>query len=429
MFYKSLLLYNIVMIKKIYAVLEFGDYELRLAIGEFYNTKLNILKLITKPIKAFNGFEIVNEEEIIKNLQTIIREANEDLGTTIESVILVLPSYRFKKRSLMIDLETSRGIVSYEDVKKAIESAAMTPIDEDRELINIVCNRFIVNGISNYSLPLKERAKEISIDIDLLLADKKLSHDYVAIVEKAGLKILDICLDTYAVCKETGLFTKTTNQNVILLKIEKSYTSFAFITRSKIMNIEIMNHGLNDLVVSLRKKYDLSYSQLLRLVKYQFRQNLNNESDNAIYAYQKDSQKKIIEEKQFNDDLNEAFNSLITRIHTTCEPLLELANTSILVCGEGCIISDLDNILYKKLGLETKIQIPDTLGVKEASLSSLVGAFYAYYDNDKYLQKSDVSIDLIQFNKVINKEKEDKEAKTFTDRIKDIFNSKKEENK
>ena len=77
--------------KQIYGALEFTDREIKLVVGEFYNTRFNIIRVEKEPCKGIEDFEIKDREAVKKSVTNIIRRANELIGASIERVILIIP--------------------------------------------------------------------------------------------------------------------------------------------------------------------------------------------------------------------------------------------------------------------------------------------------------------------------------------------------
>ena len=53
------------------------------------------------------------------------------------------------------------------------------------------------------------------MNVDLLYADKEVVYAYARCIEKAGLEILDVCLDSYAMANEAAVFEQTVDKYVI----------------------------------------------------------------------------------------------------------------------------------------------------------------------------------------------------------------------
>ena len=78
--------------KRIYAVLDIGSTTLKLLVAELMSTNINILFTKKLASHAIEGGLIKNEEVLVDEIRSIIKEADAELNTTITSVALVLPS-------------------------------------------------------------------------------------------------------------------------------------------------------------------------------------------------------------------------------------------------------------------------------------------------------------------------------------------------
>ena len=57
------------MIKQIYATLQLAEKEVRLLVGEYYNTRFNVIKLSRVPCNGIERFEIIDEEAVKKAIK------------------------------------------------------------------------------------------------------------------------------------------------------------------------------------------------------------------------------------------------------------------------------------------------------------------------------------------------------------------------
>ena len=104
-----------------------------------------------------------------------MHQAQEALGYRIERVLLALPSVnvqRHNRRVHVIPQESSKRI-RLSDVQKALNEAVSYKPDEQVELVNVGCIKYIVNGITSRKIPIDEVCDILLMDVDLLYADKK----------------------------------------------------------------------------------------------------------------------------------------------------------------------------------------------------------------------------------------------------------------
>ncbi|MBR2553198.1 MAG: cell division protein FtsA, partial [Erysipelotrichaceae bacterium] len=205
--------------KQIYASLEFSENEIRLLVGEYFNIRFNVIKLERVPCEGLTNCRITDHDKVKEALQRVLENTSKMLGAKVEQVILLIPSINMKRYPLKVTLPTKHGYLSKEDIAYALSQTMKTPVDDDVTIINASIIRYIVNGISYRRLPEKEVCDEFAVDIDLLCADKKIAFEYAMLLDECELKIMDVCLDSYAIGKEAALFERTLNRNLILLNI------------------------------------------------------------------------------------------------------------------------------------------------------------------------------------------------------------------
>ena len=83
--------------KQIFAALEVADHEVRLVVGEFFNTRFNIIKVERVPCFGLSFNAVTNPTEVTQAIRTAADNARKMSGADIQKVIVSMPSYRFKK--------------------------------------------------------------------------------------------------------------------------------------------------------------------------------------------------------------------------------------------------------------------------------------------------------------------------------------------
>ncbi|MBQ0036523.1 MAG: hypothetical protein KBT35_06365 [Firmicutes bacterium] len=403
-------------VKKIYVSLEMSDNEIKLLVGEYFNTRFNIIKTLKSKTMAFNGFKIADKELLVQDLKKVISEASSKLGAKIEKVILVLPSYNFKRFALRSTVVPSTGILKKEDVARAVANTLRSNVDYDVMMVNTVINKYTINGLATRRLPENETCSEALIDLDLLCCDKEMAYEYVDALESAGIKVLDICLNTYAVCKEASLIEESLKKNVILLDIGMQETFLTLLSKGKHLSTEVIFEGLNQMVDNVKNSYNIPYSDVVRMVKYAV--NFNKEyQDNIIYSNNQTS----ITLKDVNDAVKDILANFVDKLLTMCKPIIDQGDTQIVIAGEGQGMKALVDSIKMNSGTEVKDYYPDTIGIRDSSFTDLFGSFVVYKEKEILNNTSISCIDLFEYDDVIDHKKIDVEGESITTKIKNLF--------
>ena len=90
-------------IKQVYVALQLYENEIDILIGEYYNTRFNIIRADKYTSNAISDFSINNRDELIKDIRKAIQTSAEKIGTAIEKLLLVIPAYNFKRFPLILE--------------------------------------------------------------------------------------------------------------------------------------------------------------------------------------------------------------------------------------------------------------------------------------------------------------------------------------
>ena len=133
--------------RKIIASLDIGSSSIKLIVGEFIKQSLNVLCVSEVPSKGIRKGLIANKEELIPVLKETFHKAEEMLGIPINEVILGIPAY-FTESIISEGVSTitnEDGVVTYQDLIRAMHSASYNRLAENTELISIIPTRYKVD--------------------------------------------------------------------------------------------------------------------------------------------------------------------------------------------------------------------------------------------------------------------------------------------
>lgn len=412
--------------KQIFTALEIADHEVRLIVGEFFNTRFNIIKVERVPCSGMSYNEVVDENAVVEAIRKAAANAAKQLGAQIRKVILAIPSYRMKKYSFKatVKIEGIDQTVTIQDVRNAIKQAEAMDIGRNFALIQTVCVKYTVNGITTRRIPLGEHCSEMTVDVDLLCADRTLSFGLVNCVEKSGLSIMDIFPDVYAVGKEAALFEQAVDRQIIILKLERTATTLGLLRKGKLMSSVILPYGTAAMVQNVEAQYGLPTGKGAELLKYSARLDQEVCSTNPIHLWRENGATKTINEQEFVDCTREDIEMWLNAVEKTCVPILKAGETTVIITGEGGETVGLNDLVQKRLNTETRCYIPDTLGGRNAGLTAALGLFYSYQDKLPITGYIDDSLDMEAFVKAVSyrdKKEDGNKEDTLTNKLKTLF--------
>ena len=82
--------------KKIYASIDIGSYEIKFVVGEYFNHKFYVLASHSCPSKGIKKGLVIDPNLVIESIRDGIKEIKKKLGIEIKKVIVNVPDYNIK---------------------------------------------------------------------------------------------------------------------------------------------------------------------------------------------------------------------------------------------------------------------------------------------------------------------------------------------
>lgn len=407
-------------LKQVYASIFIDENELQVVVAEYYNTRFNIIRVDKAKMEGIINFKINDYDRVVEIIKNTIDYSSSKIGATIRKVILVLPPFGFKRFPLRVSVVPNGGILTKKDIAKAVTSSLKSKVDGNSIIVNSSINKYTINGISTFRMPDKEICDELIVDIDLLCGDKELSIDYINAVSDAGLEILDITLNNYAIAKESVLIEESLKQNIILLDIGYSYTYLTLLSKGKLMTSEIIYDGLSNIVNHVHDSLGLPKDNASRLIKYNVDYN-SPYPDDAVFAWGDDKDNHSITIKELSDTVKEPLNKFLDKILTMCKPIIESGLTSFIVVGEGAKMNTLIDELHIQGHTFVKSYYPEAIGARDSSLCAVYGALYVYRDKALLNDLNVSCVDIAEYDSIVDLKVDDNEGESITNKIKKLF--------
>ncbi|NLC41676.1 MAG: hypothetical protein GX775_02330 [Erysipelothrix sp.] len=409
--------------KEIYASLAIADHEIRILVSEFHNGRLNILKVERVEHNGVQDNRIVNENEIIMAIDKGLKHIQSSLQFQILRVLLLVESKDTQRVSRIIksDINDPLNRVQVSNVKHIYQQAHNLPPLEGLELINAEVYRYKLNGVYLRKSPVNEKTHRLNAEVDLYYVNREIVYQLANIVEKAGLEILDVCLNSYAIGKEAGLFNKAPEEYVVGVNIERQSMTFSLFYRGRLVHTEIVDLGYGIFIDEISKSLTIPQSVTARLMMGNVDFSTDQHSEYPVYLWSQDRQSFTCSQRDLMDIIKNASERLFETIKQACQPIIETGPTSIVVVGEGSMLKGIDKKLGELLQVKVDTYLPTTLGARDGAFVASLGAFYATVDHQQYQSYQDVSISIVEYEEVITNKTTDDSQATFSTRLKSFL--------
>lgn len=421
--------------KQVFASVEISGNEIRMIVGELFNNRFNILFVKSLYTKGIENTIIINEELVVNDLKTMLDQVKNSLKVPLKKILVCIPSKDVERHLVKVKskVENDLGIITINEIETAIKKAVNAEVNTgSRVLVNAYCTKFHVNGMTTRKIPVDERCKEFYTDVDLYFANRKSTIDIIKLIEKSGLEISSIFLDTYACGKELMLFGQSLSNPVLMIKLEKDMTSLSIYADGHLSNVRTLNLGFEDWYKEVYKKYQISEEDLIMLMLYGVDINSKKHKETPIHVWHRnDNIKYQMNEKEMYDLIIHDVSKWTDELLDICEPILKNEKLNIIVVGAGAEITNIDKYLTSKLDKEVKVYIPDIIGARNSKFTATLGVLFAYRDLSEYKLEYDNAFEMQEYVDLVKKIDEVEFNKTVKSKekykIKDIINVRKGE--
>ncbi len=412
--------------KRIIAALELQEHEVRLIVGQFYNGRLNILKIERVAHKGINNFKITNSNSVREAILKSIANASKNIGSQITSVLMLIPGVNLRVNQ---DLETVlvNQVVKQEDLVNVYNQFSKENILDGSVLTNVLINRYHINGIATRKLPINEKTHTMSVEATRFYADREVVFDYLRLVEGTGLEVIDIILDDLALAKEANLLEQSINNPVIAVTLERHATKLSLFNKGQLLSNVYLDHTFKEIFDKMHHLYGFKDDVIERLIYMNLDVSEVGASKDPIFAWTTKTKDHTLSKHDILEYIGKDVINILNEVFDTSKPIFDYGDAKFVLTGEASTTQGLVRILKSISKKDVTSYMPNGFGVKDPAFTTLTGAFYYYKDNHAFRETSLSSINEKEFySKMIYKEKEAKEAHksstaNFTKKIKDLF--------
>jgi cell division protein FtsA len=188
--------------KQILAVgLDAGSRETRLAIGALENGRLRFLGCAAVPSRGWLKGKIADQKAVAESILAALREAEAAAGVSVESAVVGMggPSVRGANARGVLELEYIREI-EQRDVSRVVERASRVQLQEDRMLLQLFPQDFVVDEHPGHRDPRKMLASKLEVNVHLVTASVQEHTALIGAVNQAHLMVEETVFEALAAC-------------------------------------------------------------------------------------------------------------------------------------------------------------------------------------------------------------------------------------
>ncbi len=238
--------------------LDIGTTKVCTIIGELQEDgRLDVVGIGTSPSKGLRKGVVVNLDSTVAAIKKATEEAELMSGVGVEQVFVGIAGSHIKGFN-------SRGVVAVsskdreigkEDIQRVIDAAKAVSIPQDREILHVLPQEFIVDEQDGIGDPLGMSGTRLEANVHIVTCSMTSAQNVVTCVNRAGIEVADTVLQQIA-SAESVLTPDEQELGVALVDIGGGTTDLAVFEKGAIWHTAVLptggEHFTNDIAVGLR---------------------------------------------------------------------------------------------------------------------------------------------------------------------------------
>ncbi|MBU5595404.1 cell division protein FtsA [Amphibacillus sp. MSJ-3] len=367
--------------------LDIGTSKIKVIVGEVLSDSLNIIGVGYAESRGMKKGSIVDIDQTVQSIREAIEQAERMVDMRIERVIVGINGNHTQLLPCqgIVAVSSENREINDEDVTRVIDAAQVISVPPEREIIDVVPKQFIVDGLDEITDPRGMIGVRLEMEGTIITSSRTMLHNILKCVERAGLEVVDICLQPLA----TGSIALSNDERelgVALIDVGGGCTTISIFENNHLVNTRVIPLGGDNITkdISIGLKMSSEDAEMIKLKHgHGFYPDAREEDTFKVTSIGSNQQ------HTYNQlDLANIIEARMEEIYTYVAREIRRMGYSELPGGfvltGGCMrmpgTLELAQDLYQS---NVRIAIPDYIGVREPQYTSGVGILKFTYANAK----------------------------------------------
>lgn len=335
---------------------------------------LRILGVGVGPSAGITKGMVDNIHAAIEAISSSVERAEHASGTRILSahVGIAGPHVSSMNSRGIVAIADPRHPITEGDVQRALESARIVNIPNNREVIHVVPRYYVVDGQDHVVDPLGMFGSRLDVETHVVTAGSSAMHNLMQCVEGAGVRVESIVLEPLA-SAEAVVDQEELDQGAVICDIGGGTTDIAVFMQGAVVHTAVLPvggaHMTRDLVVALRVPQPAA-EQAKRRYGHAIPSLIDEDEEVDVDAFGSEGRKSVrrrLMAEVLQARTEELFEMVQAEIRRGVDQ--DVLSAGIVITGGAASLPGIEMLAEDVLGLPARIGRPRHL----AGMSDLLG--------------------------------------------------------
>ena len=330
---------------------------------------LNVVGVGTAKSEGLRKGVVVNIEKTVKAIKKAVEECELMCGTQIRSVYAGIAGHHIRGQNSrgMVTVYHNR-IVTDEDIRRVID-AAQVLIPNDREILHILPQAFIVDDQDGVQNPLGMAAARLEVNVHIVTGSVTSAQNIIKCCNQSGLDVEDIVLEPLS-SSQAVLSPDEQEVGVVLVDIGGGTTDVTIYSEGSIVHTAVLalggNHLTHDIAIGLgaplheaeeiKHNFGVAMTSMVKKDEMIEVPSVGGRNNRTM--------KKRVLASIIEDRFREIFELIAHEIEKT--HFHTLMASGVVITGGTCIMPGADQLASQVLNLPVRVGFPENItGLRE----------------------------------------------------------------
>lgn len=381
----------------LYVGLDMGTTSIKVIVAEKVKGQLNVIGVGNVRSKGLSRGIIVDIDQAADAIRSAVDQAQEKASIEIKDVIVGVPANMLKIEPCngLITIDESSREITDQDVYDVSASALITNLPQEREIIDIQPEEFIVDGFEGIKDPRGMVGVRLEMRGKVISGAKGIMHNIAKAVSKAGLNVISMILTPLAESHEI-LNDGEQDFGTILIDLGGGQTTASVTHDHQLKYVTTDPEGGEFITKDISIVLNTSMENAESLKRnYGSADSLKASEDRDVPVdVVGQSEQTIIDEKYLAEIIEARIDQIFDRIKSQLDAIDALSLPGgIIITGGVAALPGIVDLAAEKFNTNVRLYVPDQMGMRHPSFSaglSLV-SYYADMSEVDMLSRSAVA--------------------------------------